>query len=450
MTAQTLIAAFKKHYPLLFVLAACWLLSTSMGSYTNWDAETEYQAAVSVLTTGYPIAPTGLMINQAPLCFYTTAAVMQFTGEGYVNGVAVIDAFGLCCVAAVYALGAILYGRKTGLVAAALFGFSPWHVFLSRIYLIDNEYLFLCLVFLGVGALATKRNSEKLVLAAGVIFALAMLTKLFAVFALVPMALIVYFNRRNGVEFKLTRHNIQVFAAPTLISHVFWYGVLARDSFMYVFFNTDFTHPNQVANPILAFVPVTMVNSGGYFVFAAAGLALTVGLAYRRRLATLLRWDLVMLLSIAFVVGLNTFIAVMLHSNPAYISAVKYSYMALPFFCIVAASTIDKGMLIVQERGKWDMAKLVKVLLTGVGAALIFASLLEGTMFLNKWHPFASFGVDTVSYFPFFLNTQAPPQDTLTLMQYAALGLAVFGMFVATLASRMKRSLSVLILALKS
>jgi len=71
-------------------------------------------------------------------------------------------------------------------------------------------------------------------------------------------------------------------------------------------------------------------------------------------------------------------------------------------------------------------------------------------VFLNQWHPFAAFGIDTVSYFPFFLKTPAPSQETLTLMQYSALGLAVFAMFLPQVAARMKRSLQGLVLALKS
>ena len=277
-----------------------------------------------------------------------------------------------------------------------------------------------------------------------------MLTKLFAVFALVPMALIIYFNSRSGGTFKLAKSSILIFSTPTLIGHAVWYGALARDSFTYVFFNTDFTHPNQVTNPNLAFVPVTMIDSAGYVLFAAAALAVGVGFMYRRRLAELLRWDAVMLLSIAFVAGLNTFIAVGLHSDPAYISTVKYSYMALPFFCLLAASSIDKGGLLLEGTGKWDRAKLAKALLFGGAVALVFVGLLESTLFLNLWHPFAAFGVDTVSYFPFFLNTQAPPQDTLTLMQFSAIGLAVFSMSLPGVACRMKRSLRLLVFALRS
>ena len=138
-----------------------------MGTYTNWDSQLEYEAASSVLTGGFPMLSTGFMINQPPLGFYTAAPIFQLFGLSYLNGVALATAFGLGSVALVYALGTVLYGRKTGLVASALFGLVPWHVYMSRIFLIDNQCLFWSLLFLVFGVLAVKRNSDRLVLGQG-------------------------------------------------------------------------------------------------------------------------------------------------------------------------------------------------------------------------------------------------------------------------------------------
>jgi len=33
-----------------------------MGTYTNWDAQTEFEAASSVVTRGFPYVTTGLMM----------------------------------------------------------------------------------------------------------------------------------------------------------------------------------------------------------------------------------------------------------------------------------------------------------------------------------------------------------------------------------------------------
>ena len=185
------------HYPIIGVLLGAFLVAASTGTYTNWDAQLEYQAASSVVTRGFPYVANGLMINQPPLGFYMDAPIFHAFGLSYLNGVGVATAFGLGCVLLVYALGVLLYGKQTGLVAAALFGIVPWHVYITRIFLIDNLSLFFGLLFLIAGILAVRKNSQKLLLVSGVFFALALLTKLFAVFILVPMLLIILLQRKK-------------------------------------------------------------------------------------------------------------------------------------------------------------------------------------------------------------------------------------------------------------
>ena len=191
-----------EHYPIFGVLLGALFVVLSTSTYTNWDAQLEYQAASSVVTQGFPYVANGLMINQPPLGFYMDVPAFHAFGLSYLNGVGVVTAFGFGCVVLVYALGALLYGKGTGLVAAALFSIVPWHVYISRIFLIDNQSLFFSLLFLIAGILALRKNSQKLTLAAGIFFAMALLTKLFAVFTLVPMLLIILLQRKE-TGFKL-------------------------------------------------------------------------------------------------------------------------------------------------------------------------------------------------------------------------------------------------------
>ncbi len=160
-------ALMAAHYPIIGVLLGSLLVAVSTGTYTNWDAKLEFEAAQNVVTRGFPFVTTGLMINQPPLGFYMDAPVFHLLGLSYFNGVGMATAFGLGCVVLVYALGTLMYGKSTGLAAAALFGVIPWHVYLSRIFLIDNQYLFFSLLTLVIGVMAVKRNSDKLILASG-------------------------------------------------------------------------------------------------------------------------------------------------------------------------------------------------------------------------------------------------------------------------------------------
>jgi 4-amino-4-deoxy-L-arabinose transferase-like glycosyltransferase len=445
-TFKTLLAA---HYPLVGVLVASFLVTISMGTYTNWDAQLEFEAASNVVTHGFPYVATGFMINQPPLGFYAAAPVLQVFGLSYLNGVTVSSAFGLGCVTVVYALGVVLYGRRTGLVAAALFGVVPWHIYLSRTFLIDNQCLFLSLLFLTVAILAVKRNSEKLVAAAGVLFALAFLTKLFAIFALIPLALTIILNKKDS-GFKLSIRNVLLFLLPSLILQAVWFVGFANQNFFGVYWPSDFTHPVLVSDPQPAFLPIILVNSAGYFLFLAGFLSVALAVAYRKHLFGFLRRDTVCLATIAAILLLDMVLVFGLHLTVPYVSVVKYNYVLLPFFCLLAASLADKGSLLLGSRQIKEKNQLIKPVLVATGLILVFASLLESTFFLNTWTGFAAFGVDSVTYYGFNLYSGAVADDALLVMHYGALALIVVSMFLPSMLGLMKRSIKQLHRALKS
>ena len=303
-----------------------------MGTYTNWDAQTEFEAATSVVIKGFPYVTTGLMIDQAPLAFYMTAPILHLFGLSYVNAVSFVTALGLGSVALVYILGTLLYGKKTGLVAAALFGMVPWQVFMARIYLIDAQYLFLGLLFLILGVLAVKRKSEKLLAVSGLLFALAFLTKLFAVFLLVPLLFVVLLKGKESC-FKLTPKKVLIFLIPSFILQAVWFGGFANQQFFGVYVPSDFTHPELITNPALAFLPRIFVESAGWFLPAAAVFSLVLAVSFRRLLAKTLWLDAVCAVTILAVVGVDLGLVFGRHLIVPYVSAFKYNYAALPFLC---------------------------------------------------------------------------------------------------------------------
>ena len=105
MNWKSFLALLKEHYQLSGVLIGAFLVALSTGTYTNWDAQLEFEAATSVVTQGFPFVTNGLMINQPPLGFYLDAPVFHAFGLSYANGVGVATAFGLGAVVLVYALG---------------------------------------------------------------------------------------------------------------------------------------------------------------------------------------------------------------------------------------------------------------------------------------------------------------------------------------------------------
>ena len=408
------------HWQITIVLIGAFLVTASTGVYANWDAQLEYEAASSVVARGFPYVTTGLMINQPPLGFYIDAPVFLLAGLSYLNGVGVVTAFGLGCVALVYVLGVLLYGKNTGLVAAALFSVVPWHVYLSRIFLIDNQYLFFSLFALIVGVMAMRRQSDKLLLASGVLFATAFLTKLFAVFMLVPLALMVYYYRRDG-KFHLTAKKTLFFLAPTVITQAIWYGVIANQNFFAVYFSSDFTHPEIVADPALGFLPIVLVKSVGWFLLLAGVLALALPLFFRKVFAGRAWLDAVCVVTIVAVATANLILVFGFHLKVPYISVVKYNYAALPFYCLLAASLADKGARLLAEAKLPRRSELAKSVVAAVGLVLLVAALVESVVFLVEWEGFVSFGVDSVVYYGF--EVYSPVSDYFAELHYLGLAL---------------------------
>ena len=422
----------RKHIQLGIVLLGALLVALSSGVYTNWDAQLEFEAASNVVTRGFPIVTTGLMINQPPLGFYLDAPIFHIFGLTYANGVAVATAFGLACVVLVYVLGTLLYDKRTALVAAALFGILPWHVYMSKIFLIDNQNLFLSLLFLAVGVVAVRRNSSTLLGVAGLMFGLAFLTKLFAVFLLVPLLLMLLLQRKH-VSFKMTPRRVIVFLLPVLALKAVWFGGVANQNFFGVYFSSDITHPVLVANPSPFFLPTVLVNSAGWFLFAAGLFSLALTVLYRRDLSGVAWLDAVCVGTVAVVAGLDLLLVFGLHLTVPYVSVFKYNYVALPFYCFLAASLATKGRLLLWSVDWKNKACRLKSALVSVGVILLLACVLESTFFLTRWVGFVAFGVDSVVYYPFdvYLVSANGFSPFLTYLAALLMVLSVAGPFLA-------------------
>ena len=154
---------------------------------------------------------------------------------------------------------------------------------------------------------------------------------------------------------------------PSFDLQAIWFGGFANQNFFGVYFTSDITHPVLVAESYPLFLPIVLVKSAGWFLFAAGLFSLALSVFYRKLFAGILWLDAVCVGTIAVVAGLNLFLVFGLHLTVPYVSAFKYNYLALPFYCLLAASLAAKsGMLI----GSVDWKKkihLVKPVLVGFG-----------------------------------------------------------------------------------
>ena len=370
-------AILNKHYSLFGILFGSVLVAISLGAYSNWDSLTEYEAASGIIKWGFPYLTFGNLINQPPVGYYVDAFFFKIFGLSYETGVTVITLFGVGCVFLVYEVGQVLYGKRTGLFAAALFGLTPWHVVLSRSFLIDAQCLFFSLLYLLVGIWAIRKGSLKILFVSGILFGLALLTKAFGVYMLIPLSLTYIYWRPK--DLKRIIEGIGVFFLPAFLLHYFWYDIISRQGLFSIFRHSDFVayFPEGIV-PSYFFLVNYFLNNLGAFFLVACILSLILSLSQRKFFAKFLVFDLVCFVTIICVAGLNAFLALGRNLWVPYVDPIKYDYQILPSFCWLAASLANKCYSLrnwVNLKGKQH--KLI------FSIALIGLILLMGSMIVN-------------------------------------------------------------------
>ena len=371
----------KTNLPLLGILLGFILMSVATGQFTNYDSELEYAAALGVNEWGLPYHEFGHYINQPPLGFYTGALFLRAFGSSYSVAVTVPTLFGAGCIFLLYEIGKVLYDRRTGLFAAAVFASTPWHIVLSRSFLIDAQCLFFSLLYLLLGIYATKKNSTKLTLLSGVFFGVAFLTKAFAVFMLVPLAIFYFYAGPKNL--RRTFMGVMFFV-PALIFTYVWYEIISTRGFFAAFTHDDFNFPIPGAAPSPFFIIYYLLGALGVFFLAASAVSLLISFARRKSLGKVFASDLICLATVAAVVGVNMFLVLGRNLICPYNNPIKYDYQFLPLFCLLAASLLNKfySLDLADLRGK--RGKLVFVV-TLIGLALIVVSMIQNVLVLNGY-----------------------------------------------------------------
>ena len=420
-----------EHYPLLAVLIGFLMVSLSLGPYTNGDTQWEMDAVAGVLNTGLPYA-NGYLMDQPPLGFYIQALWFTAFGVSIGNGAFLVTLFGLGCMALVYGLGRLFYSRTTGFFAALLFAFSPWHLILSRTFLIDVPCLFFTLLSLFVGLVAFKRESFRLFVAAGIVFAVAFNTKLYAVFMLIPLLIFLYQNKRH--DLKRLAIWLAAFALPVLVASTVWYEIVTGSDLHAIFLHTDFSVPiTDLANPTPFFATNFLVSYGLGWFFIDALIVSVVFSVWQRHLFRGFRLsDAACVAVIACVISINVFLGAILDLKAPFLNTIKYSYQALPFFSLLAASLVTKSAALLKVNRL--NAGLKNPLFAGL--AVLGFILVASAVFYNMYfvHMFSTweyliFKVDpniNVGYSLF--NFQPITADSpLMFLQYLGFALALSG-----------------------
>jgi 4-amino-4-deoxy-L-arabinose transferase-like glycosyltransferase len=416
-----------ENYPLLSVLVGFMLVSLSIGPFQNGDTAWEYEAVLGVTKSGLPYA-YGQLMNQPPLGFYIQAVFAQIFGLSINNGTFLVTLFGLGCVVLIYEIGRTLYDKTTGFFAALIFAFSPWHLIMSRAFLIDAQCLFFSLLSLLVGILAVRRGLFKLFLVSGIIFAAAFNTKLYAIFTLIPLLLFFFYRESKNLK-RLVSWSV-VFFIPVLLSTYLWYQTITGVGLASIFSHADLNvqSTNTVA-PSYFFVSNLLTNyTLGWFLVDAAILSVIVCFALRQRFQKFWVSDIISLVTIVCVIAVNIYLGVTLNLKSPYLNAVKFDYQILPFFSLLAASLVTKSTLLFNlAKQKQKAFKITVSTLALAGLALVAAGLLYNMNFdhLISSADFMIFKVEPNVNLGYSLFNYAPIRENSLLMYAQYLGLAV-------------------------
>jgi 4-amino-4-deoxy-L-arabinose transferase-like glycosyltransferase len=422
----------KKNFPLLGILLGSVLLSISLGPYSSWDSQIEFAAASGVVKWGLPYTTFGDMINVPPLGYYIDLIFFKVFGLSYETGIGVMTLFGLGCVFLVFKVGELLYGARTGLFAAALFALTPWQVIMSRVFLVDVQCLFFSLLYLLVGIWAIRKDSHKLLLVSGILFGFALLTKLFAVFMLIPLSLIyIYWRPKNRMRML---EGMLVFFLPAFLLQYLWYDLISGQGLLSLFSHDDFSMYLPAGFvPSLFFSLSFFGDVLGVFFLLGYSFSLLFSFLQRKFFPKILVFDLICFATIAGVVGLNTYLVLGNNMLNPYVNSIKYDYLALPFFCWLAASLAKKCSMF-YRRQKFD-GKYGKLIFYAavIGLYLLLISMIVNLMSLNMISKYEWLAFNVAGGYSYSFDVLSPILETshLWTIQFFAFILIQFSLLWA-------------------
>jgi hypothetical protein len=203
--------------------------------------------------------------------------------------------------------------------------------------------------------------------------------------------------------------------------------------------HSDFNRLNSAGVvPTYLFVSTFLVNFGlGTFFVAATVFSLLLTLVFRKRLSKFLLFDIICLITIVAILGVDAYLAVNQNLKVPYTSAVKYDYQTLPFFSLVAGSLAAKCVVLLnwtKSVGKPQKALLVSI-------ALVIMSLLSVSVFssINYIHQFSTqsymvFEVELGTNLGYSMFNRFPisSDSAVMLLQYAGFALVLSALGLAS------------------
>jgi len=161
---------------------------------------------------------------------------------------------------------------------------------------------------------------------------------------------------------------------------------------------------------------------------------LTVSLTYRRRFAKFLPFDLMCVVTILVVGGINFYLGFGLNLSAPYNNAIKYGYQFLPFISLLAASLAGKFLLLLDSTKPKEKIGKLFFSVVAAGLVLLAAALLINMNFVNYYSTWDHwvFKGDAISAYA-FLNPYPISEGSFMMgVQYLGFAVALSGLVWAS------------------
>jgi hypothetical protein len=274
-------------------------------------------------------------------------------------------------------------------------------------------------------------RSLKLCLVTGIVFAAAFVTKLYAVYMLIPLGAL--FVLKGPKNLRQTLNWVLTFVTPALAASVLWYDTVTGIGLISIFRHADFNFYNTAnVTPTYFFVNDFLVNVLGWFFIDATILSLVFCLAQRRLFKRYLFFDLTCLATILVVLSVNIYLGATLDLKSPYLNTIKYTYQSLPFFSLLVASLITKSLSLHDaSKTRLKLNKAASKLAAYAGVVLVAATLLYSMRYehlFSTWNymifrvqPNVNFGYSLFNWVP--ITSSSP----LMVAQYVGFAAAICG-----------------------
>ena len=277
----------------------------------------------------------------------------------------------------------------------------------------------------------------------GVFLGVAFLTKFYAIFMLVPLAVFYFYYPRRVLRNPLA---VLAFFLPVLVLLLIWYQGVCHISILTIFWQDDFKFYNTTAGSMPSYLftfNYLNANLGGFFL-AATFISVLVTTFQAKLFRNVRAADVACIAAILVVLGVDSLLALGLNFKAPYTSAVKYDYQALPFFCLLAGSILVKGQSLFMGLKMKLTRSALFFRIACLGAVCLVITIFSNFYYVNLYSQLSvvMFRVEGQVSYSFSNSAQIIEPNSQVYIQYVGFALVLSGLIWAVKDKIPKKSLA--------